>query len=69
MKLNKEIVEIKIADKGVILQEFCELAGITRVTLNAALNGKSNLRLGTVGKIAEALGVSSEEIIKKEEVN
>nr|WP_315022973.1 helix-turn-helix transcriptional regulator [uncultured Aminipila sp.] len=66
MKLDKERFEIALANQNLLVQELCDNAGITRASLNLALKGKRTPRPQTIGKIARALNVPVEQIIKQE---
>ena len=67
MKLDRSKVECIMADFGIGMMQLAELSGITHKTLKKALDtGGSNPV--TCGKIANALGVQADEIIKKDTV-
>ena len=52
------------ADRGLMLKDVCKIAGVGYPTLQKIRNG-TPIRLDTVGRLAAALGLKSEEIIKK----
>lgn len=63
MRLNKTKIETEIARQAMTYKDIARIAGISEHTLKQARNGEE-IRTATVGKIAAALGVSIEEIIK-----
>ena len=52
------------ADRGLMLKDVCKIAGVGYPTLQKIRKG-TPIRLDTVGKLAAALGLKAEEIIKK----
>ena len=52
------------ADKGLMLKDICKAAGVGYPTLQKIRKG-TPIRLDTVGRLAAALGLKAEEIIKK----
>ena len=52
------------ADKGLMLKDICRAAGVGYPTLQKIRKG-TPIRLDTVGRLAAALGLKAEEIIKK----
>lgn len=67
MRLNKLLLEIQLASQGMLIQELCKNARISKRTLLSALNGESKTRPATIGKISKALNVDVKEIIQKGE--
>ncbi|QIB68567.1 helix-turn-helix transcriptional regulator [Aminipila butyrica] len=66
MKINKEKFEICLANNQLLFNDFCKKSGISKSSMRFALSGTRNTRPQTIGRIAETLGVSVEEIILKE---
>lgn len=64
MDLAKKIIELSRL-KGLKQEELAEKLGITRVTLSRTINGSPTL--GTLQKIAEALGVPLSELFAERE--
>ena len=62
-KFVKNMKEIREANKMSQCDIFCA-TGIERPYINSLESGKQNPTLGTVGKIAKALGVSSDKLLK-----
>ena len=52
------------ADRGLMLKDVCKIAGVGYPTLQKIRKG-TPIRLDTVGRLAAALGLKAEEIIKK----
>ena len=52
------------ADRGLMLKDVCKIAGVGYPTLQKIRKG-TPIRLDTVGRLAGALGLKAEEIIKK----
>lgn len=67
MQLDKRKVSMAMAEAVITSAELSTKAGIHISTLIRALNGTQVPTPVTVGKIAKALNVSVESIIKKEE--
>lgn len=65
MKVKSRILETEIARRALTYQQTASKAGISARTLQAARSGKE-IRTATVGKIAAALGIAPEKIIKGE---
>lgn len=63
MKLKTQKIEAEIARRAMSYKEAARKAGVTETTLKAARNG-AEIRTATAGRIAAALGVSIEEIMK-----
>ncbi|WP_324823102.1 helix-turn-helix transcriptional regulator [Sinanaerobacter sp. ZZT-01] len=68
MKIDKRRFEICLANKNLLINDVCDATGLTRTSVTLAIQGKRNTRPQTIGKIARALEVPVEEIIKKDEV-
>lgn len=64
MKIENKKLEAAIARQALSYKETAYIAGISERTLKQARNGKE-IRTATAGRIAAALGVSLEEIIKE----
>lgn len=63
MRLNKTLLAISMARKGVNLQSLAQLSGVSRATLSYINNGKS-CKPEVAGKIAQALGVDVKDLIE-----
>lgn len=63
MKLKTKALETEIARRALTYKQTASDAGISEKTLQAARRGKE-IRTATAGKIAQALGVEPEAIIK-----
>lgn len=63
MKIETRTLENEIARQAMSYKEVATNAGITVKTLQAARNGEE-IRNATAGKIAAALGVNIEQLIK-----
>lgn len=69
MLVNKNRILIIIANKGWKIQDLVEASGVSHHTISKILNSSEKICSPlTVGKIARALGVPVEEIIKQEGV-
>ena len=56
----------ELARSGLTIKGLAELAGVHRGTVSAILRGAEAHRAATVDKLADALGVAAQDIIKKE---
>lgn len=64
MKIKEFEVNLMLAEKNLRQSDLAELSGISRVTINSVLNGKTaNAR--TIQAIAKALDVPVREIISE----
>ena len=63
MKIDKMKMNILMAKQGLNFTELAKVSGVSRATLSYINNGK-NCRIDVVSKIADALGVTIEELIK-----
>ena len=63
MRLDTEKMDMIIAEKGMLLKDVYTKAGLTPVAFRKIRTGKTEPRLGTIGRIAYALGVGVQEII------
>lgn len=61
-RLKKEAVELAMMNKGMNLKALQEAANVSPRTLYLALRGKTQPTIGTIGKLARALGVDAAEI-------
>ena len=66
MKINREKLQILMADRKLTQCALSIEAGVSDHTIIWAKRGK-NMRPDTIGRIARALGVSSADIILTEE--
>lgn len=62
MKIDKMKMNILMAKQGLNFTELAKVSGVSRATLSYINNGK-NCRIDVVSKIADALGVTIEELI------
>ena len=67
LKLNKDKVDIAMANARMNAYALCESAGIQYQTYRRIIKGKA-CKPATAGNIAAALGVRVEELIEREEV-
>lgn len=67
MKLDNTKLEIAMAEKGIMYKDLCERAGLSDVGLRKIRAGERNPKPATLGKIAKALGVPVQNIIKEGE--
>ena len=65
MRICKEKVETMMATQCILTKELCEKAKINQITFRRIMAGKNEPRPSTIGKIAKALNVSVEDIIKE----
>lgn len=64
MKLDKTLLAIAMARKGINLQALANLSGVSRATVSYINNGKS-CKPEVAGKIALALGVDVKDLIEE----
>ena len=64
MKISRTKIKIILADKGWQFKDVPLKAHISSATFSKAINNKRSPSCRTIGKIAEALGVSAKEIIE-----
>lgn len=57
----------ELARSGLTIKGLAELAGVHRGTVSDILRGAEAHRAETVGKLADALGVAAQDIVKKED--
>lgn len=57
----------ELARSGLTIKGLAELAGVHRGTVSAILRGAEAHRAETVDKLADALGVATQDIVKKED--
>ena len=63
-KLGQNIKEIRLRRK-MSQGDICRAVGLDRAQMSNIEAGKGNPTLATIEKIAQALGVSSDELLKK----
>lgn len=63
MRVNRKKLEIAMANACMNTKDIQTVSGIPRATLNNVISGR-NVRTGTMGKVAKALGVDVTEIIE-----
>lgn len=64
MKINKKKIQIAMARNCMNTVDLQKTTGMPRPTVDNVVSGK-NVRPGTVGRIAKALGVDVTEIIEQ----
>lgn len=64
MKIKEFEVNLMLAEKNLRQSDLAELSGISRVTINSVLNGKT-ASARTIQAIAKALDVPVREIISE----
>lgn len=64
MKANRRKLEIAMAQACMNAEDVQKGAGIPRPTLNNVISGR-NVRPGTIGKVAKALGVDVIAILEE----
>lgn len=64
MFVDKNAVELLMAKKQMTQKQLSNMSGVSRYTLRVVLRHKRNTNPPTVGKIATALGVEPEAIVK-----
>lgn len=67
MKANKRKLEIAMANACMDTKDLQVATGMPRPTVNCVITGR-NVRPGTIGKVAKALGVDVVEILEEEDV-
>lgn len=63
MQINKEKLQLAMANACMNISELSQKADISRFSLNAYSNGTRNPKPVTVGKIAKALNVKVEDLV------
>ena len=66
MKANKSKLQLAMARACMNAADLSKAAQVPRPTVNGILGGR-NCKPGTIGKIAQALGVDVVEILENEE--
>lgn len=64
MIVDKNAVELLMAKKQMTQKQLANVSGVSRYTLGLIVSHKRNPKPLTVGKIATALGVEPETIVK-----
>jgi len=62
-KLGKNLKRIRTA-KGISQGEIGRILGVDKGFVSNIENGKTNPTLATISKLAEAIGVSTDELLK-----
>lgn len=62
MTIGENIKKIR-KNKGLLQKELGEKLGVTAATISAFENNKTNIKFSTARKVAEALGVTIEELV------
>lgn len=63
MKLDAKKLLYEMAKKRYTVSKLAEIAGITKASVSAMLHGRKTIRVDTLGKIADALGVEPADIL------
>ena len=66
MKIDVGKLDVKIAESEMMIKDLCKKAEIGENAFRAIRKGKSEPRLATIGRIANALGVSVKDVIVQE---
>lgn len=66
MQIDKRKVNIIMAEQMLTLSDVCEKGEVHHITLQRVLSGKQQPQPVTIGKIARALNVPVESIIKED---
>jgi transcriptional regulator with XRE-family HTH domain len=64
MKINNEKLYVLMGNSCLTFGELSVKSGVSRVSINKFLKGKTDARPATIGKIARALNVNVQEIIE-----
>lgn len=67
MKIDTEKLDFAICEKEMMLKDVAHASGITEQAFRNIRTGKSEPKLSTLGRIASALGVNIQDIIKEGE--
>jgi transcriptional regulator with XRE-family HTH domain len=67
MKININKLLLAMANACITIGELSSKSGISRTALNNFTTGKGNPKPATIGKIAKALNISVEDLIKDNE--
>ncbi len=62
-KLGRNLKRIRL-EKGISQNKIAHTLGIDRAFISNIENGKTNPTLATIAKLAKAIGVSSDELLK-----
>lgn len=63
MKANKKKLELAMASACMNTEDLQRESNMPRPTINKVISGR-NVRLGTIGRVAKALGVDVTEILE-----
>lgn len=66
LKIDVEKLDFLIADKGMMLKDVAVASGLSENAFRNIRTGKAVPRLRTIGKIANALGVSVKDVVVQE---
>ncbi|MDY3872368.1 MAG: helix-turn-helix transcriptional regulator [Roseburia lenta] len=66
MKINKQKLQIAMANACLSMDDLAEIAKISRISLTKYISGNTEPRTKTLGKIAKALNVPVENLIDLE---
>jgi transcriptional regulator with XRE-family HTH domain len=62
-KERKGTLDALLRDRGLTIYALCKKSGIARQTVTKLCNGAGNVHMGTVRKVAEALGMEPSELV------
>lgn len=66
MKINKQKLQVAMANACLNMDDLAALAEVSRVSISKYLSGVRNPKPKTIGKIAKALNVPVESLIDME---
>lgn len=64
-KIDVENLKMAMINAGVGIKKLAELSGVTSSCISLILNGKNNVQLPTVSKLAKALNVDPKFLLSK----
>lgn len=67
MKINKNRINLAMANAYMSINDLAEKSNVSRISIGRIINGKTEPRPATVGKLAKALNVKVEYLIENDE--
>lgn len=67
MKINRTKLTLAMANACMSINDLAKKSKVSRVSIGRFLNGKTEPKPATVGKLAKALNVKVENLIESEE--
>lgn len=64
MKICREKLNLAMANACMSTNSLVEKSGVSRISIGKFINGKTEPRPATVGKIAKALNVKAEDLVE-----